>query len=149
MWSICLPWKRYRQIQMVQPVRKSTRMPKSLHETSKIFWKIAKFRPKYGKFLLKKKKKKLQNFFQPSPKAPERWQCTDVAGLESVLKNRSCLAYDNSNGYTFYQGECVPSDYNGCIDTYNKFKDLETCTRGTFLILRHSTVHFFEMHWGV
>ena len=39
---------------------------------------------------------------------------------------------DGPKGYTFLDGECIPSDYNGCIDTYNKFKDLETCTQGTF-----------------
>ena len=58
------------------------------------------------------------------------WQCTDKAAIKTVAKNRSCLAYDNTNGYTFLDGECIPSDYNGCIDTYNKFRDLKTCTQG-------------------
>ena len=41
---------------------------------------------------------------------------------------------DGPKGYTFSDGECIPSDYNGCIDTYNKFKDLKICTQGTFCL---------------
>jgi hypothetical protein len=72
----------------------------------------------------------------PDPQIPELWQCTDVPALkeEASGPRRSCLAYDNSNGYTYYKGHCVPSDYNGCIDTYNKFKDLEACTKSLYLI---------------
>ena len=66
----------------------------------------------------------------PNPNHPMPWQCTDKAAIKTVAKNRSCLAYDNTNGYTFLDGECIPSDYNGCIDTYNKFRDLKTCTQG-------------------
>lgn len=69
----------------------------------------------------------------PNPKIPQPWQCTDTPAIKGVPKNRSCLAYDNSFGYTFDGGQCVPSDYNGCIDTYNKFKDLETCSTSTIL----------------
>ena len=69
----------------------------------------------------------------PSPSFPEIWQCTDVPALKYLLKNRSCLAYDSSNGYTFYDGKCVPSDYNGCIDTYNKFKNIDTCTQSKYI----------------
>ena len=64
----------------------------------------------------------------PSSNAPEEWQCTDVPALKHLPKNRSCLAYDSSNGYTYQDGKCVTSDYNGCIDTYNKFKNMETCS---------------------
>lgn len=64
----------------------------------------------------------------PSPNAPEEWQCTDVPALKNLPKNRSCLAYDSSNGYTYQDGKCVTSDYNGCIDTYNKFKNMKTCS---------------------
>ena len=70
----------------------------------------------------------------PAPKAPKPWQCTDVPALKDLAqKNRSCLAYDNSKGYTYVDGECIPSDYSGCIDTYNKFKDIDLCTQSTFL----------------
>ena len=65
----------------------------------------------------------------PNPNAPKVWQCTDVPAFKDLPKNRSCLAYDGSNGYTYYHGKCVPSDYDGCIDTFNKFKDMETCTQ--------------------
>ena len=71
----------------------------------------------------------------PSPSFPEIWQCTDVPALKYLLKNRSCLAYDSSNGYTFYDGKCVPSDYNGCIDTYNKFKNIDTCTQSKYILM--------------
>ena len=71
----------------------------------------------------------------PGPKAPKPWQCTDVPALKNLTaqKNRSCLAYDNSKGYTYVDGECIPSDYSGCIDTYNKFKDIDLCTKSTCL----------------
>ena len=72
----------------------------------------------------------------PSPKAPKPWQCTDVPALKDLPKNRSCLAYDNSNGYTFVDGQCIPSDYSGCIDTYNKFKDIDVCSQSKVLQLR-------------
>ena len=84
---------------------------------------------------------------------PQQWQCTDKAALKEIAKNRSCLAYDNSNGYTFLNGECIPSDYNGCIDTYNKFMDLKTCTQGKLLCLLQKCVSvlsfsgaFLEVH---
>ena len=65
----------------------------------------------------------------PGPKAPKPWQCTDVPALKDLPKNRSCLAYDNSKGYTYVDGQCIPSDYSGCIDTYNKFRDIDLCTQ--------------------
>ena len=65
----------------------------------------------------------------PSSRAPKPWQCTDVPALKDLPKNRTCLAYDNSKGYTFVDGRCIPSDYNGCIDTYNKFKDIDVCSQ--------------------
>ena len=65
----------------------------------------------------------------PGADIPKSWQCTDVPALKELPKNRSCLAYDTTKGYTHYMGKCIQSDYNGCIDTYNKFKDLESCTQ--------------------
>ena len=70
----------------------------------------------------------------PSSIAPRSWQCTDVPALKDLPKNRSCLAFDNSKGYTYLDGQCVPSDYSGCIDTYNKFKDIDTCTQSMAFI---------------
>ena len=74
----------------------------------------------------------------PNPMQPMLWQCTDKAAIKNISKNRSCLAYDNTNGYTFFDGECIPSDYNGCIDTYNKFRDLNTCTEGMIFFISYS-----------
>ena len=79
----------------------------------------------------------------PNPNHPMPWQCTDKAAIKTLAKNRSCLAYDNTNGYTFLDGECIPSDYNGCIDTYNKFRDLKTCTQGKKTFLQIEQVCLF------
>ncbi len=77
----------------------------------------------------------------PDPSAPRYWQCTDIAALthltrQNTTASRTCLAFDNTNGYTYYNGHCIPSDYNGCIDTYNKFKSLEHCTKSKVRFIR-------------
>ena len=56
----------------------------------------------------------------PDSQHPQAWQCTDTPALESWIRKRSCLAYDNSNGYTFDQGECVPSGRKSKLERYSR-----------------------------